>query len=258
MSTIIRFPSGGGTLNKEYDSSTKTTTITGENFDDSSYIVVPYSDGYQYKFSNPIKISDFVSGVNGTVHKFGTLNVSGAKRKLSALPFCGEIYSLSIGDSGTDEDYMLQWVEVNDGGENYFIADRNLAKSSAAKLNYYFAGFDSINKSNSKLITIDYHEFELFMMTGVSKASSSYFSYDKDSEWGRWIGNSANLTGLSTDDSLWHWSSLESFCQQTDTAIKFDNVYAEMPIIGKSNFSTVSHTYNTSPYGWRPALRLIK
>ena len=226
---------------------------------------------------------------NGTIHKLGTLYVNGGKKKRPTKPWIngsssngapakGDIFEYSgsgnieIRDTDSDDDYKLQWIEVNDKGKKLLICDRNIMTK---------VSWDSLNAQgfvNGKEIIIDGQKYKIRLLSGGSSVRNSGDLYSggspKDNEWDRIITNEGNFSGLpipsstdldktlnSTDYSSSHnkvlnWAGMYSWCKE---------VYS-----GNSTNSRVTRSYASArclnyyssgamfdDVGWRPALETL-
>ena len=225
---------------------------------------------------------------NGTIHKLGTLYVSGSKIKRPKYPWvngsssngapsAGDIFEYSgsgnieIRNTDNDDAYKLQWIEVNDKGKKLLICDRNIMTT---------VSWDSLNTQgfvNGKEITIDGQKYKIRLLSGGSNYRSGSDNYSGgspiDNEWDRIIVNEGNFSGIpipsstdldktlnSTDansphNKVWNWFYCFSWCKE---------VYS-----GNSS-SRVSRGYNSARFsisyrsgvrfddvGWRPALEIL-
>lgn len=281
MPTIIRTGGGGGGLSLDGDTTSKTATLSGENFDAYSTIVVPYSDGHTYEYL----LNGRADLTNGKIHKLGTLYVNSTVQPLPTNPVSGgDIYdnagstsnTIEIKDTLSDDNYKLQWVEVNYLDEQYLICDRNIVCNiSWDRLNTL--GFGNQKGSNKKTITIDGQSYELFMMTG-GKSST-----DTNNDWSIFVDNVNNYDGLGQSDDVWHYDTMYSMCSDINVLCTYEIRYKETSTtpsvvlrgLNPPKWLADNNNMNTKPYntrtesdfprkkytknyGWRPCLRVIK
>lgn len=223
---------------------------------------------------------------NGDIHKLGTLYVANAKKRRPTKPWYSTNGSASstgnlldygngsdaieIKDTDSNDNYKLQWVEVNDGSDKILICDRNLlCNITWDRLNTL--GFCKA-KGSGKTITIDGQQYELFMLSGGTSLSAQTET-TASNEWDKYIGNLGKYSGLPTPQSqdlqnisspsnfntahnkIWNWAGCYSWCQNTTTK---GSSYRAIRGYGSARvwFSYDSYTY-FDVIGWRPALRVL-
>ena len=228
---------------------------------------------------------------NGDVHKLGTLYIQDIKMLRPTKPWYsitgddniptgGNIAdyqninngytNLEIEDTDPDDDYKLQWVEVNDGSNKLLICDRNLIVNITwDRLNSFdFCGA----KGKGKNITIDGQRYELFMLTGGIEYTAETETAASN-EWDKYIGNLGEFSGLPTPqrqdlvnsssptnfvtahNKIWNWAGCFSWCQNANTA--GDSYRAMRGRVGAREWEGYRSSDKSLSIGWRPALRVL-
>ncbi len=183
----------------------------------------------------------------GDLIKLGTLYLNGTKQARptrpwqngytpSGAPGAGNIPQFSAGqtieirNTDSDDAYKIQWIEVNDGGKKYLVADRVILVS---------VSWDDLNAQSlifGKTVTIDGQQYKLRSLTGGSnRRNNDWYAggTPTNNEWDRWIVNEAGLSGLPTPSSSdldsstvdadrtgthnqkWNWYCVYSWAQET-------------------------------------------
>lgn len=224
----------------------------------------------------------------GDVVKLGTFYLNGTKQARPTRPWrngdtptggpgAGNIPTYSAGqtievrDTDSLDANKMQWVEVNDGGKKYLVADRVALVS---------VSWDDLNAQSlifGKTITIDGQQYKLRSLTGGSNYRSGTDTYSGGSptnnEWDRWIVNEANISGLpkpSTGDldnsmveadrvgahnQLWNWYYVYSWAQETYTGNSSYRAVRGPNSARYWSFTTSSHRHVY--FGFRPVLEVL-
>jgi|CZCA01.1.fsa_nt_gi hypothetical protein len=224
---------------------------------------------------------------NGDLIKLGTLYMGSSKIARPTKPWgnYSELYpgaddgniqtystgaTLEIRDTDPNDDYKMQWIEVNDGGKKYLVCDRVMIANIS---------WNDLNAQNlifGKNITIDGRQYRLRVLTGGSdeRGGDRYAGgAPTNNEWDRWIVNEAGLSGLpnpsstdldstlnSTDlnsphNQKWNWMGVCSWCQETyaeDASYRAKRGYYSARYWG---YSYVAYPYYDY-VGWRPVLEI--
>lgn len=194
----------------------------------------------------------------------------------SGAPATGNIpnytsgYSIEIKDTPAADANKIHWVEVNDNGKKYYVADRNLLVK---------VSWDDLNSQSlitGKTITIDGQKYLLRVLTGGANYRSGTDSYSggtSPNEWDRWICNEAGLSGLKTpsstdldsstveadrvaaNNSMWNWYYVYSWAKETYTGNSSCRVLRGPSSARYWGYSTSSYRY--AGIGWRPVLEVL-
>lgn len=146
----------------------------------------------------------------GTIHKLGTLYIDGKiiprstkpwPSSASVQPSEGNLFQLpiygygkkptiEIRDTDAIETNQIQWVEINDGSDQFLIADRNLCSN----ITYNFLKENKLNKSlgEGKIITINGGTYELFMLS-AGENNSVQSGVVTNNQWDKYVGNCADF-----------------------------------------------------------------
>lgn len=179
-------------------------------------------------------------------------------------------HNIEIKDTPSADANKIQWVEVNDNGKKYYVADRNLLVS---------VSWDDLNSQNlitGKTITIDGQKYLLRVLTGGANyrsGSDAYSGGTSPNEWDRWICNEAGLSGLKTpsstdldssmvesdrvaaNNSLWNWYYVYSWTKETYTGNSSSRVLRGYDSARYWSYNTSSSRYVI--FGWRPVLEVL-
>lgn len=194
----------------------------------------------------------------------------------SGAPATGNIpnytsgYSIEIKDTPAADANKIHWVEVNDNGKKYYVADRNLLVK---------VSWDDLNSQSlitGKTITIDGQKYLLRVLTGGASYRSGTDNYSggtSPNEWDRWICNEAGLSGLKTpsstdldssmveadrvaaNNSMWNWYYVYSWAKETYTGNSSYRVIRGYYSARYWNYYTSSP--RSAYYGWRPVLEVL-
>lgn len=143
---------------------------------------------------------------NGNIVTFGSYYVNDVKRKIPKNPVQGGdvileygVDSIRFGDTGTDPEYQLQWVEYTVGKKRLLFCDRVLQ---------VFLSWDQLNSMgfvSGLPVTIDGQDCIARLPTGGLTAAAA------DNEWDSLV--CSEVPGPL--DEIWHWSTLYSWCGDT-------------------------------------------
>lgn len=224
----------------------------------------------------------------GTIHKLGTLYIDGKiiprstkpwPSSASVQPSEGNLFQLSTGkkptieirDTDAIETNQIQWVEINDGSDQFLIADRNLCSNIA----YNFLKENKLNKSlgEGKIITIDGGTYELFMLS-AGENNSVQSGVVTNNQWDKYVGNCADFQGLptptaqdmqntssiynfnTTHNQLWNWAGCFSWSNYEDR----QNLLSEASVrgnLGARKWDIYNAKFQGPELGWRPALKVL-
>lgn len=224
----------------------------------------------------------------GTIHKLGTLYIDGKiiprstkpwPSSASVQPSEGNLFQLSTGkkptieirDTDAIETNQIQWVEINDGSDQFLIADRNLCSNIA----YNFLKENKLNKSlgEGKIITIDGGTYELFMLS-AGENNSVQSGVVTNNQWDKYVGNCADFQGLptptaqdmqntssiynfnTTHNQLWNWAGCFSWSNYEDR----QNLLSEASVrgnLGARKWDIYNANFQGPELGWRPALKVL-
>lgn len=225
----------------------------------------------------------------GTIHKLGTLYIDGKiiprstkpwPSSASVQPSEGNLFQLStywkkptieIRDTDAIETNQIQWVEINDGSDQFLIADRNLCSN----IKYNFLKENELNKSlgEGKIITIDGGTYELFMLS-AGENNSVQSGVVTNNQWDKYVGNCADFQGLptptaqdmqntssiynfnTTHNQLWNWAGCFSWSNYeyrkdltTEASVRGN--------LGARKWDTYNANFQGPELGWRPALKVL-
>lgn len=228
---------------------------------------------------------------NGDLVKLGTLYMGSTKIprptkpwRNDSQPYSGagngniQNYSagqaLEIRDTASNDADKMQWIEVNDGGKKYLVADRVWLSGIS------WNDLDAQGLISGKNIKIDGQDYLLRVLTGGEErreggSGTSYGGGKLPNEWDHWIENTKNLPGLpkptSSDlatnayntaaamngahNSMWNWGYMYSWCQDVykhNTANRAFRGYDSA-----RHFTYYLATYRPVHIGWRPALEVL-
>lgn len=227
----------------------------------------------------------------GTIHKLGTLYIDGKiiprstkpwPSSASVQPSEGNLFQLStywtkptieIRDTDAIETNQIQWVEINDGSDQFLIADRNLCSN----IKYNFLKENELNKSlgEGKIITIDGGTYELFMLS-AGENNSVQSGVVTNNQWDKYVGNCADFQGLptptaqdmqntssiynfnTTHNQLWNWAGCFSWSNYEYT--KDNSTYTEASVrgnLGARKWDRYNANFQGPELGWRPALKVL-
>ena len=229
----------------------------------------------------------------GTIHKLGTLYIDGKiiprstkpwPSSASVQPSEGNLFQLpiygygkkptiEIRDTDAIETNQIQWVEINDGSDQFLIADRNLCSN----ITYNFLKENKLNKSlgEGKIITINGGTYELFMLS-AGENNSVQSGVVTNNQWDKYVGNCADFQGLptptaqdmqntssiynfnTTHNQLWNWAGCFSWSNYEYR--KDATTYAEASVrgnLGARKWDTYNANFQVSELGWRPALKVL-
>lgn len=227
----------------------------------------------------------------GTIHKLGTLYIDGKiiprstkpwPSSASVQPSEGNLFQLpiygygkkptiEIRDTDAIETNQIQWVEINDGSDQFLIADRNLCSN----IEYNFLKENELNKSlgQGKIITIDGGTYELFMLS-AGENNSVQSGVVTNNQWDKYVGNCADFQGLptptaqdmqntssiynfnTTHNQLWNWAGCFSWSNYeyrqgnlTEASVRGN--------FGARKWDAYNAYFQGSELGWRPALKVL-
>lgn len=229
----------------------------------------------------------------GTIHKLGTLYIDGKiiprstkpwPSSASVQPSEGNLFQLpiygygkkptiEIRDTDAIETNQIQWVEINDGSDQFLIADRNLCSN----ITYNFLKENKLNKSlgEGKIITINGGTYELFMLS-AGENNSVQSGVVTNNQWDKYVGNCADFQGLptptaqdmqntssiynfnTTHNQLWNWAGCFSWSNYEYR--KDATTYAEASVrgnLGARKWDTYNANFQVPELGWRPALKVL-
>jgi hypothetical protein len=229
----------------------------------------------------------------GTIHKLGTLYIDGKiiprstkpwPSSASVQPSEGNLFQLpiygygkkptiEIRDTDAIETNQIQWVEINDGSDQFLIADRNLCSN----ITYNFLKENKLNKSlgEGKIITIDGGTYELFMLS-AGENNSVQSGVVTNNQWDKYVGNCADFQGLptptaqdmqntssiynfnTTHNQLWNWAGCFSWSNYEYT--KDNSTYTEASVrgnLGARKWDRYNANFQGPELGWRPALKVL-
>lgn len=227
----------------------------------------------------------------GTIHKLGTLYIDGKiiprstkpwPSSASVQPSEGNLFQLpiygygkkptiEIRDTDAIETNQIQWVEINDGSDQFLIADRNLCSN----ITYNFLKENKLNKSlgEGKIITINGGTYELFMLS-AGENNSVQSGVVTNNQWDKYVGNCADFQGLptptaqdmqntsstynfnTTHNQLWNWAGCFSWSNYehrkdftTETSVRGN--------LGARKWDIYNANFQGPELGWRPALKVL-
>lgn len=226
----------------------------------------------------------------GTIHKLGTLYIDGKIIPRSTKPwpssasvqpsegnlfqlstYGGKKHTIEIRDTDAIETNQIQWVEINDGSDQFLIADRNLCSN----IKYNFLKENELNKSlgEGKIITIDGGTYELFMLS-AGENNSVQSGVVTNNQWDKYVGNCADFQGLptptaqdmqntssiynfnTTHNQLWNWAGCFSWSNYeyrkdltTEASVRGN--------LGARKWDTYNANFQGPELGWRPALKVL-
>lgn len=229
----------------------------------------------------------------GTIHKLGTLYIDGKiiprstkpwPSSASVQPSEGNLFQLpiygygkkptiEIRDTDAIETNQIQWVEINDGSDQFLIADRNLCSN----ITYNFLKENKLNKSlgEGKIITINGGTYELFMLS-AGENNSVQSGVVTNNQWDKYVGNCADFQGLptptaqdmqntssiynfnTTHNQLWNWAGCFSWSNYEYT--KDNSTYTEASVrgnLGARKWDRYNANFQGPELGWRPALKVL-
>lgn len=225
----------------------------------------------------------------GTIHKLGTLYINGKiiprstkpwPSSASVQPSEGNLFQLStywktptieIRDTDAIETNQIQWVEINDGSDQFLIADRNLCSN----ITYNFLKENKLNKSlgEGKIITIDGGTYELFMLS-AGENNSVQSGVVTNNQWDKYVGNCADFQGLptptaqdmqntssiynfnTTHNQLWNWAGCFSWSNYEHRQGNLDEASVRGNF-GARKWDIYNANFQGSELGWRPALKVL-
>lgn len=228
----------------------------------------------------------------GDLIKLGTLYMDSTKIKRPQNPWwsgsrpysgagSGDIQrfksgsSLEIRDTDSDDDYKMQWIEINDKGKTFYVADRVwITKITHMRLEF-------LDLLEGKKVVIDGREYLLRTLTGgkvprTGDSTNTTSGGILPNEWDNWIVNEKNLPGLpkpSVEDfefssygkesvvkgphnSLWNWAYIQSWCQEY-----YGSSYTEAVNRGSNSARAWRRDHGQTTghdgIGWRPVLEVL-
>lgn len=227
----------------------------------------------------------------GTIHKLGTLYIDGKiiprstkpwPSSASVQPSEGNLFQLStygygkkptieIRDTDAIETNQIQWVEINDGSDQFLIADRNLCSN----IKYNFLKENELNKSlgQGKIITIDGGTYELFMLS-AGENNSVQSGVVTNNQWDKYVGNCADFQGLptptaqdmqntssiynfnTTHNQLWNWAGCFSWSNYEHRQGNLDEASVRGNF-GARKWDIYNANFQGPELGWRPALKVL-
>lgn len=227
----------------------------------------------------------------GTIHKLGTLYIDGKiiprstkpwPSSASVQPSEGNLFQLStygynknptieIRDTDAIETNQIQWVEINDGSDQFLIADRNLCSN----IKYNFLKENKLNKSlgEGKIITIDGGTYELFMLS-AGENNSVQSGVVTNNQWDKYVGNCADFQGLptptaqdmqntssiynfnTTHNQLWNWAGCFSWSNYEHRQGYVDEASVRGNF-GARKWDIYNANFQGPELGWRPALKVL-
>ena len=224
----------------------------------------------------------------GTIHKLGTLYIDGKiiprstkpwPSSASVQPSEGNLFQLSTGkkptieirDTDAIETNQIQWVEINDGSDQFLIADRNLCSNIA----YNFLKENKLNKSlgEGKIITINGGTYELFMLS-AGENNSVQSGVVTNNQWDKYVGNCADFQGLptptaqdmqntsstynfnTTHNQLWNWAGCFSWSNYEHRK-DFTTEASVRGNLGARKWDIYNANFQGPELGWRPALKVL-
>lgn len=227
----------------------------------------------------------------GTIHKLGTLYIDGKiiprstkpwPSSASVQPSEGNLFQLpiygygkkptiEIRDTDAIETNQIQWVEINDGSDQFLIADRNLCSN----ITYNFLKENKLNKSlgEGKIITINGGTYELFMLS-AGENNSVQSGVVTNNQWDKYVGNCADFQGLptptaqdmqntsstynfnTTHNQLWNWAGCFSWSNYEHRK-DFTTEASVRGNLGARKWDIYNANFQGPELGWRPALKVL-
>lgn len=227
----------------------------------------------------------------GTIHKLGTLYIDGKiiprstkpwPSSASVQPSEGNLFQLpiygygkkptiEIRDTDAIETNQIQWVEINDGSDQFLIADRNLCSN----ITYNFLKENKLNKSlgEGKIITINGGTYELFMLS-AGENNSVQSGVVTNNQWDKYVGNCADFQGLptptaqdmqntsstynfnTTHNQLWNWAGCFSWSNYEHRK-DFTTEASVRGNLGVRKWDIYNANFQGPELGWRPALKVL-
>lgn len=227
----------------------------------------------------------------GTIHKLGTLYIDGKiiprstkpwPSSASVQPSEGNLFQLpiygygkkptiEIRDTDAIETNQIQWVEINDGSDQFLIADRNLCSN----ITYNFLKENKLNKSlgEGKIITINGGTYELFMLS-AGENNSVQSGVVTNNQWDKYVGNCADFQGLptptaqdmqntsstynfnTTHNQLWNWAGCFSWSNYEHRK-NFTTEASVRGNLGARKWDIYNANFQGPELGWRPALKVL-
>lgn len=227
----------------------------------------------------------------GTIHKLGTLYIDGKiiprstkpwPSSASVQPSEGNLFQLpiygygkkptiEIRDTDAIETNQIQWVEINDGSDQFLIADRNLCSN----ITYNFLKENKLNKSlgEGKIITINGGTYELFMLS-AGENNSVQSGVVTNNQWDKFVGNCADFQGLptptaqdmqntsstynfnTTHNQLWNWAGCFSWSNYEHRK-DFTTEASVRGNLGARKWDIYNANFQGPELGWRPALKVL-
>lgn len=220
--------------------------------------------------------------------KLGGLYVGGALQTNPTKPWRNdaEVYSgmgignipnftagqtITFGNTPATDANKIQWVEINENGKTYYIADRVLLVN---------VSWDDLNSSgfiSGTNITIDGASYKIRALTGGSNYRSGTDTYaggsPSSNEWDKWITNESSIAGLpiptsadldstinSTDlnsvhNQFWNWVGVYSWAQETYTGNSSYRAFRGYFSARYWDYGTSSRRY--ADCGFRPVLEVL-
>lgn len=228
---------------------------------------------------------------NGDLVKLGTLYMGSTKIPRPTKPWRndsqpysgagnGNIQSYSVGqalevrDTASNDADRMQWIEVNDGGKKYLVADRVWLSGVS------WNDLEAQGLISGKNIKIDGQDYLLRVLTGGEErreggSGTSSGGGKLPNEWDHWIENTKNLPGLpkptSSDlatnayntaavmngahNSVWNWGYMYSWCQDV---YKHSTAYRAYRGYNSARyFNWNNATFRGANIGWRPVLEVL-
>lgn len=219
----------------------------------------------------------------GDIVKLGTLYMGGVKVLRPTKPWSAKFSegssgygdlreyvpgsTIEIKNTDANDAYAIQWVEVNDSGRKYLIADRNLLEGLT------WSELNTQGLLTGKMIVINNERYKLRVLTGGNDSRSNSYEGGRptNNEWDRFIKNEQKIPQLpipNTEDlntvrsqadllgvhnKLWNWWGIFS-----GVAEEIIGEYsAARGNISAAYHATMLKIKDTTPVGYRPLLEFL-